>query len=92
MNTKSLKALPNAKIRFIESMDALAVQSLTKNGRSVSLINLINFCPGSDIESPRRRRRLDFFGAGEIGDGAADFEDAAVSAGAQAELVDGHFE
>jgi hypothetical protein len=35
---------------------------------------------------------LDFSGAGEIGDGAADFEDAAVSAGAQSELVDGHFE
>jgi len=27
---------------------------------------------------------LDFFGAGEIGDGAADFEDATVGAGAQA--------
>lgn len=30
MNTKSLKALPNAKIRFIEPMYALAVQSLTE--------------------------------------------------------------
>jgi ATP-dependent DNA ligase len=30
------------------------------NERSVSLINLINFCPGSDIESPRRRRRAGF--------------------------------
>jgi hypothetical protein len=27
---------------------------------------------------------LDFFGAGEIGDGAAEFEDATVGAGAQA--------
>jgi hypothetical protein len=30
---------------------------------------------------------LDFFGAGEIGDGAADFEDPAVGAGAQAQFV-----
>jgi len=27
---------------------------------------------------------LDFFGAGEVGDGAADFEDATVGTGAQA--------
>ena len=36
--------------------------------------------------------RLDFFRAREIGDGAADFEDPAVGAGAQAQLVDGRFE
>ena len=36
--------------------------------------------------------RLDFFRAREIGDGAADFEDQAVGAGAQAQLVDGRFE
>jgi hypothetical protein len=35
---------------------------------------------------------LDFFGAGEVGDGPADFEDPAVGAGAQAEFVDGGFE
>src|SRR5262249_31329528 len=35
---------------------------------------------------------LDFFGAGEIGDGAADFEDPAVGAGAQAQFVDRGFE
>jgi hypothetical protein len=35
---------------------------------------------------------LDFFGAGEIGDGAADFEDPTVGAGAQAQFVDGGFE
>jgi hypothetical protein len=35
---------------------------------------------------------LDFFAAGEVGDGAADFEDAAVGAGAQAQFVDGGFE
>jgi hypothetical protein len=28
--------------------------------------------------------RLDFFRAGEVGDGAADFEDATVGTGAQA--------
>jgi hypothetical protein len=33
--------------------------------------------------------RLDFFGAGEVGDGAADFEDPTVSAGAQAQFIDG---
>jgi hypothetical protein len=35
---------------------------------------------------------LDFFGTGKIGDGAADFEDAAVGASAQAQFVDGGFE
>jgi hypothetical protein len=35
---------------------------------------------------------LDFFGAGEVGDGAADFEDAAVGAGAQAQFVDRGFQ
>jgi hypothetical protein len=35
---------------------------------------------------------LDFFGAGEIGDGAADFEDPALGAGAQAQFVDRGFE
>ena len=35
---------------------------------------------------------LDFFGAGEVGDGAADFEDPAVGAGAQAQFVDRGFE
>jgi hypothetical protein len=34
---------------------------------------------------------LDIFGAGKIGDGAADFKDAAVGAGAQAQFVDGGF-
>jgi hypothetical protein len=34
----------------------------------------------------------DFFAAGEVGDGAADFEDAAVGTGAQAQFVDGGFE
>jgi hypothetical protein len=32
---------------------------------------------------------LDFFGASEVGDGAADFEDPAVDAGAQAQLIVG---
>jgi hypothetical protein len=35
---------------------------------------------------------LDFFRTGEIGDGAADFEDPAVGAGAQAQFVDRGFE
>ena len=35
---------------------------------------------------------LDFFGAGEIGYGAADFEDPAVGAGAQAQFVDRGFQ
>jgi hypothetical protein len=35
---------------------------------------------------------LDFFGAGEVGDGAADFEDPAVGAGAQAQFVDRGFQ
>jgi hypothetical protein len=35
---------------------------------------------------------LDFFGAGEVGDGAADFEDPAVGAGAQSQFVDCGFE
>ena len=35
---------------------------------------------------------LDFFGAGEIGDGTADFEDPAVGAGAQTQFVDRGFE
>ena len=36
--------------------------------------------------------RLDFFRAGKVGDGAADFEHPAIGAGAQAQLVDGGFE
>jgi hypothetical protein len=35
---------------------------------------------------------LDFFRAGEVGDGVADFEDPAVGAGAQAQFVDRGFE
>ena len=35
---------------------------------------------------------LDFFGAGEVGDGAARFGDPAVGAGAYAQLVDRGFE
>jgi len=35
---------------------------------------------------------LDFFAARKIGDGAADFEDAAVGPGAQTQFVDGGFE
>ena len=35
---------------------------------------------------------LDFFGAGEVVDGATDFEDPALGAGASAQLVDGRFE
>ena len=35
---------------------------------------------------------LDLFGSLEVGDGAADFEDAAVGAGAQAQFIDRHFE
>jgi hypothetical protein len=35
---------------------------------------------------------LDFFGAGEIGDGAADFEDPTIGASAQAQFVDRGFE
>ena len=35
---------------------------------------------------------LDFFGAGEIGDGAADFEHPAVGAGAQTQFIDRGFE
>ena len=35
---------------------------------------------------------LDLLGSFEVGDGAADFEDAAVGAGAQAQFIDRHFE
>ena len=35
---------------------------------------------------------LDFFRAGEVGDGAADLQDSAVGAGAQAQFVDRGFE
>ena len=35
---------------------------------------------------------LDLFGSLEVGDGAADFEDAAVGAGAQTQFVDRHLE
>jgi hypothetical protein len=34
---------------------------------------------------------LDLFGAFEVGDGAADFQDAAVGAGAESEFIDRHF-
>jgi hypothetical protein len=37
-------------------------------------------------------RGLNFFRAGEVGNGAADFEHSAVGAGAEAELVDGGFQ
>ena len=37
-------------------------------------------------------RRLDFGGAFEVGDGAADFEDAAVGAGAEPQFIDRDFE
>ena len=45
------------------------------------------FGPNFDTESPRRCGGLDFFGGGEIGDGAADFEYPTVGAGAQAQFV-----
>ena len=35
---------------------------------------------------------VDFFGAGEVGDGAGDFEDAVVGAGAQVEFGERHAE
>jgi hypothetical protein len=37
-------------------------------------------------------RRLDVFGALQIGDGAGDFQHAAVGAGAESQLVDRDFE
>ena len=52
----------------------------------------MNRCPGSDLNRLGDVGWLDVFGAGEIGDRAADFKDAAVGAGAQAQFVDGGFE
>ena len=46
------------------------------------LTNSIVFDPDFDIESPRRCGGLDLFRAGEVGDGAAGFEDSTVGVGA----------
>jgi len=63
----------------------------TKNGEQGANVQAQNLKPA--VQTPILDRfgdvgGLDFFGAGEVGDGAADFEDPAVGAGAQAQLVD----